>query len=528
MKCLITLSISLFIVFSGSFSASGQVPKPSTPYHASFQLTYDRTTQEYTFWLIPNYSTPNEVNFNLAESDVAAFAILLVPKDFVITQFQNLVGKWDGNNNLTKLGPGLNTIFWNSYSLLPDTYFYVLSNLAGNGQFFAPFQKGVPIPCFKFRGNGCFGDVRIFDLEDDIGPIIESDYIFPWWGNSFQSYSSIMASSQAPQSFSNHYLAGDSKEVSCSSQTEVQAKPDTIRLDPKNSVSLFPILTNDSKNNLPVLSLDANVRLLQSPPIGSLSVLPTNQIEYYSSSNHVPNFTFQYQVCLKSEPLQCDTASVFVTGYSVSDSLFGVYISQNLLGSLPDTSNNQVFQTLNIFNSNRFNFKDVEVRVTHHDRIEQVHFYSSQGEISPDLVKVNIKALPKRGFVSFSKQLNISKEIPFLFTQVDISAVTERDQVTFKQSNSFCLTIPITQCDSEESILTVPSNWTGVQWFKNDVLVGQGNTLTVQEPGRYTVKANNQNCSSNGCCSIEVVRIICCDSEVLIPSKALKTVKRRP
>lgn len=377
-----------------------QSQQPPTPYHASFQLTYDRTTEEYTFWLVPNYSTPNQFNTNQEESNVAVGVTLMVPKEFTIVSYTGLVANWNTLGNELKLGPGLpGQDLWPLDQIPLNVQYYSLG-IAGFGTY-APFTSGMPIPSFRFKGNGCFGDIRMLEKEDPITKVaLDSPYQL-----NIENYFLGNSASKANARLENHYLNNISLGASCFVQTELTARSDTFQVAANSTTAQFNVLANDDKNRLPVIVRDSKLRVLSSPAHGSLSITQDNQIQYQTNLENVPSFSFQYEVCLVSEPTQCDTATVVVRG------------------SGPPS-------------------------------------------------------------------------------------------------------IRILQCNTEETILSVPAEWGDVNWFRNDFYVAFGPTLTVRESGQYSVQSPNQTCPADGCLQIIVITEVCCPDIIRIPTQARK-VRRR-
>jgi hypothetical protein len=56
-----------------------------------YQVTYDLTSQVYTAWVIPDYSVPNANNSASVERGATALFSLLIPKDFVITNWGRVI-----------------------------------------------------------------------------------------------------------------------------------------------------------------------------------------------------------------------------------------------------------------------------------------------------------------------------------------------------------------------------------------------------------------------------------------------------
>lgn len=116
-----------------------------------------------------------------------------------------------------------------------------------------------------------------------------------------------------------------------------------------------------------------------------------------------------------------------------------------------------------------------------------------------------------------------------IFNKAEISKMNENDKdSTPGNSNEYeddlaraCSSTPITICQNDQIIVTVPSVFRNVQWFNNtgtgSVFVQAGNTLMISTPGTYTYIASNGTCPAEGCCPIIVVIGNCCKANICLP-----------
>ncbi len=126
----------------------------------NYQLTYNSTTQTYTVWVVPQYSTPNANNPNTNEFGATAQVSLKVPKDFVIQNITDIKGAWE--KNPVKLG---SQPVFTPASLDPNYLYYVIGKNSTEADY-GPFSSGTPVPLFTFQGNACFGAVGVLAKAD--------------------------------------------------------------------------------------------------------------------------------------------------------------------------------------------------------------------------------------------------------------------------------------------------------------------------------------------------------------------------
>lgn len=88
------------------------------------------------------------------------------------------------------------------------------------------------------------------------------------------------------------------------------------------------------------------------------------------------------------------------------------------------------------------------------------------------------------------------------------NGVTTEDDI-----DRVCVSVPVPLCTAQGKTLalTIPSGYTNIKWFKDNVeIVGQtSNTLTVSAIGSYTFTADESTCPVEGCCPVMVVEGNC-------------------
>ncbi len=69
-----------------------------------------------------------------------------------------------------------------------------------------------------------------------------------------------------------------------------------------------------------------------------------------------------------------------------------------------------------------------------------------------------------------------------------------------------CITVPIKFCPNDKYAVSLPVEYTNVQWFRNGTIpVASGNSFTITESGTYSFTTTaNTSCPTTGCCPIVV------------------------
>jgi uncharacterized repeat protein (TIGR01451 family) len=124
-----------------------------------YKVTYDNNTQLYTAWVVPDYSVPNSFNNGTTEKGGTAQFTLVVPKDFVITEINDVRGIWakPADSGFSKFGPGNAGQTWPA-GLNQSLNYYVIGKLATQTDY-GTFVANTPVAMFTFKGNSCFGPI---------------------------------------------------------------------------------------------------------------------------------------------------------------------------------------------------------------------------------------------------------------------------------------------------------------------------------------------------------------------------------
>jgi len=92
-----------------------------------------------------------------------------------------------------------------------------------------------------------------------------------------------------------------------------------------------------------------------------------------------------------------------------------------------------------------------------------------------------------------------------------------------------CLTTPLTICPGDEYQLTLPAEYTGIQWFRNGSPIAGATaaTLTVTQAGTYSFLLQNGTCPAEGCCPAIFEEGACCKPVICVPVTIKRTRKAR-
>ena len=91
-----------------------------------------------------------------------------------------------------------------------------------------------------------------------------------------------------------------------------------------------------------------------------------------------------------------------------------------------------------------------------------------------------------------------------------------------------CFSVPLELCAGEGVQVSVPQEYSNVQWFKDGgtTVVATGNDILITEPGTYTFTAVSNACPAQGCCPIIVLPSSnCCPPDLCVPFTIKQTKK---
>lgn len=470
----------------------------------NYQVTYDVPTASYTAWVIPNYTLPN----GASELGATAQFTLVVPKDFVITSLTDIHGTWDKPSNSTflKLGPGQPNQSWPSS--LPQTLNYYVIGKVNSESSYGPFQVGVPVALFSFKGNGCYGVINPLPLNDPFILAANTTYRLNV-ANSFYSRSSQPAGGN--QDPLEQFAGITGSPASCSSTT-INAVSDASSTSLNKSV-LVNILGNDTKNGGAISPASVTVTLLTNPKHGGASII-NGVLTYTPTKDYSGKDTLQYQVC---EGSICATAYVYLTTIGSSDLSISKSVDKTsaVVGDF-------LTYTLTVKNSGLAATSNVVILDTLTSSVVYQSSNSTKGSYSLATKKWTIPSLAVNETAILSIIVKVvTQGVTQNYASIVSSDVT--DSTTTNNQASACTTVPMNMCSDEQLDISIPAVYTNVQWYKDGVSFAKGNAIVVTASGSYTYTATNASCPVNGCCPIVVVVNDCCKPNVCVPYSVKKT-----
>lgn len=498
-----------FIAF---LSLSVQTFAQNSTNTVSYRLTYDPATQRYTVFVVPNYSVPNTFNSGTVELGATAQVSLAVPANFVITGITDIRGTWE--KNPLKLGPGNPNQDWSTSGLPVSTNYYVIGKSPDETNYGA-FTSGTPVALFSFQGTACVGVVRLIEPTEPF--ISASDRIFALnTANSFYSRSGQPAAGN--QNPLEQFVAVSGSPANCSTQSTVVANPD-IQTVSRTQPTQISILSNDTKNGAPFPPNEAVITLVSNPTGGGIVINSGGTLTYTPNGTFSGTDCFVYRACLQLEPTVCDTARVCLT--VPSSATTDVAITKTV-SSATAAINSEVTFTITARNSG--NTAATNLRI--------------EDQIPAGLVLVSATAsagtwtaptwsIPTLG-AGQTATLTLRVRVAAEGVTTNVARLVTMDQTDSEVSNNSaqaCFTVPYVICQGDRLDLSVSSTLTDVRWFRDNVQVGTGNTISVNQSGTYTTQATNQTCPASGCCPVVVQTEVCCPVEICIPVNVRKIIR---
>lgn len=122
------------------------------------------------------------------------------------------------------------------------------------------------------------------------------------------------------------------------------------------------------------------------------------------------------------------------------------------------------------------------------------------------------------------------------FNTAEICSMTEKDEDSTPCNGNDdeddidreCFSVPLELCVGEGVQVSVPKEYSNVQWFKDGgtTVVATGNDILITEPGTYTFTAVSNACPAQGCCPIIVLPgNNCCPPDLCVPFTIKQTKK---
>ena len=99
-------------------------------------------------------------------------------------------------------------------------------------------------------------------------------------------------------------------------------------------------------------------------------------------------------------------------------------------------------------------------------------------------------------------------------TGTDVNSVPGNHSLLEDDYDATCFAIPLTWYPGDQFLVSIPSGYSGIQWYRNGTLltatsdsavVNIDGTLTIKGPGAYSFSTTRNGCTNGNCCDIEVV-----------------------
>ncbi|MFN4086268.1 MAG: Ig-like domain-containing protein [Spirosomataceae bacterium] len=507
---LIRISRWMVLAVVALMSASAMAQTSSNT--VSFRLTYDPATLRYTVFVVPNYSVPNANNTGSTERGATAQVTLAVPAAFQITGITDVRGVWE--KNPIKLGPGQPNQNWSSSNLPSSTNYYVIGKSPEETDY-GTFTSGTPVALFTFQGVSCQGVIRLIEPNDPF--IAAADQLFALnTANSFYSRSGQPASGN--QNPLEQFIAVSGSPANCSTVSTVVANPDNQSVS-RTTPSVIPILANDTKNGAPIPTNEAVITLLSNPVGGGIVINSTGTLTYTPNGTFSGVDCFQYRVCLQLEPNVCSSAQVCLTVPQAAST--DVAISKTV-SSTTAAVNGEVTFTITAQNTGNTAATNVRIEDQLPAGLTLISATPSQGTWTAPTWSIPTLGAGQTATLTLRVRVGVDG------VTTNVARLVTLDQTDTNQGNNSsqaCLTVPILLCQGDRLDLSVDNSLTNVLWFRDNVQIGTGNTISVTSAGSYTTQATNQTCPASGCCPIVVQTEICCPVDICIPVNVRK-VKR--
>jgi len=481
----------------------------NSPNTVSYRLTYDQATQRYTVFVVPNYSVPNANNGSSTERGATAQVSLVVPAAFQITGITDIRGIWE--KTPLKLGPGNPNQDWSASSLPATLNYYVIGKSPVETDY-GTFTSGTPIALFSFQGVSCQGVVRLMEPNEPFIAISDQLYSLNS-GNSFYSRSGQPANGN--QSPLEQFAGVSGSPANCSTQSTIVANPDNQTVS-RTVPTQVPILSNDTRNGAPIPVNEALITLVTNPVGGGIVVNNTGTLTYTPNGTFSGTDCFIYRVCLQLEPTVCDTARVCLTVPSAATTDIAL---TKTASSTTAAINGEVTFTITARNNGTVAATNIRIEDQIPAGLTLLGATPSTGTwTSPTW------SIPTLG-AGQSATLTLRVRVATEGVTTNVARLVTVDQTDTEQSNNTaqaCFSVPIVICQGDRLDLSVDANLTDVRWFRDNIQIGTGNTISVNSSGSYTTRATNQTCPASGCCPIVVQTEICCPVDVCIPVNVRK------
>jgi uncharacterized repeat protein (TIGR01451 family) len=499
-------TIAIFCLLLTIFSVGKAQESVNT---VSYKVTYNTSTQVYTAWVVPNYNVPNSNNTGTTEKGATAQFSLIVPKDFIISNITDVNGTWE--KSPLKLGPGQAGQDWAAFSLDPNYNYYVIGKNPSETDY-GVFQNGQAVALFTFKGSSCLGPVAALPPTSAFIAAADTKYSLGV-ANSFYSRSGQPAGgNQNPLEQFKNVVGGP---ASCSL---VVATPNTGTTQAGMPV-ITTVLGNDTNNSNQATIANSTITIAQPPTNGTVVVNADGTIKYTPNSGYVGQDCYIYKLCDKTIVTDCATASVCINVTSIQTT--DISISKTV-SSQTVSLNDVITYTIKVKNEGSVVGTNIIVKDSMSVGLVVQTSQGTHGTFSN-----TVWTIPSLD-PGATATLVITAKVTVEGISYNTAKLVSLDQTDLNNQNnisSVCSTVPIQLCNGSRIELSVPSTYTDVKWYKDGVMVSNGNTYIASQSGSYTTSASNNTCPSSGCCPIIIVVTECCQTNICVPITITKKIK---
>lgn len=511
MKRFYRISLWLLVVLVSHY-AKGQL----SPNTIKYEVTYNATTQTYTTYVIPQYNVPNSNNTLTTERGGTAQFTLVVPTGFIISTITDVNGQWD--KNPTKLGPGQPNQNWSAFNLNPLQNYYVIGKSPSETDY-GTFASGQRVALFTFKGNGCFGPISVLPVGDPFISAADNAYSL----NVANSFNSRSAQGTGGNVVPLEQFSGvNGIAAACTPPTVLTALPDNVTTT-VGTATTTPVLTNDTNTGQPASITNVTVTITTPPTVGTAVVNTDGTITYTPPATYTGLACYTYKICDKTSTTVCSSAQVCVTVVPKPIGNADLQITKTLVGAKIRALNDVITYTIEVKNIGPDAATNVVVKDSLGAGLQFQSAVSTAGTFTNSLLTIPTLSSGQSATLTVTAKI-IAEGISFNYARV-VSQDQNDPNKTNNQSQA-CVSVPVNVCQTESILATVPANITNVQWYKDNVLVGSGNSITLSESGTYTFTASNNTCPAEGCCPLIIVQQICCPVNACVPFVITRTKRK--
>ncbi|MFB9293291.1 DUF11 domain-containing protein [Persicitalea jodogahamensis] len=548
-----------------------------------YKLTYNVDTEVYTVWVHPDYSTPNSNNTNGSEFSATAQVSLKVPKAFVIQDITDLKGFWEKDPR--KLGdPAIEP------TLASETYDSTARYYAiGKAPFqtnLGKFTVGDSVALFTFKGNGCFGPVSILAAND---PFIQAAFNASSLNVRASFYSRSGQPTGGNEIPKEQFIAKKGPDVNCSAESKIGVAKYIAsvvdNLDGSFNVSYGVKVVNTGDVPLANVQVyDTLSNTFSSPAtyilVGGVTATPSFPVNtsFDGSGNNTGLLAGTSSLAVGDSVVLDFTVKV-IPGTGNTGPFFNSAWGEGTFNDIKvlDRSNNgqQVDPDLDGNSGDNSiptpvvlapqGTADVALRVSVSDNLPQVNdnvtirlVLENQGTLSAtglevkDLLPNGVQFIGSSGDGSYVEgkwtvgSVTAGDSAVILLTikvismgaqyytaevskmnESDVDSSPDNGVVSEDDFGRVCISAPVLLCTNQTVEISSPPGSTGIQWFRNGVLLPNETsaTLKVTSAGSYTFTTSGDVCPAGGCCPILVEEVDCCPVNVCVPVVITK-VKR--